>query len=142
MSAAMLMRALLLDCALMSVAFVARAQDARETTVQAAARQWLAFTDNLDAANAWRTAGEKFRKQMAAEPWAKALQAQREPLGAVQQRAAVSTSFPKEVPGAPSGNYALLQFRTAFEKKSDGHESMWLEQESDCNWRVIGYFIR
>ena len=135
-------RALLFAFALLPVALAARAQDPRETAVQTVARDWLALTDRLDAANSWRTAGEKFRNQMAAEPWAKALQSAREPLGAVQQRAAVSTSFRNDIPGAPDGKYALLQFRTAFEKKSEGHESVTLEQESDGNWRVIGYFIR
>jgi hypothetical protein len=135
-------RALFFGCALLAVALAARAQDPRETTVQTVAREWLALTDKLDAANSWRTAGEKFRNQMAAEPWAKALQSAREPLGAVQQRAAVSTSFRNDIPGGPDGEYALLQFRTAFEKKSEGHESVTLEQESDGNWRVIGYFIR
>ena len=136
------LRALLVACALMAAAFSAHGQDPRETAVQATARDWLALTDKLDAANSWRTAGEKFRKQTAAEPWAKALQSAREPLGAVQQRAAVSTAFRKDIPGGPDGNYALLQFRTAFEKKSEGHESVTLEQEADGKWRVIGYFIR
>lgn len=136
------LRALILGCMLAMLASAAHAQDARETAVQTAAREWLAYTDRLDAASSWKTSGEKFRKQIAAEPWAKALKSAREPLGAVQQRAAVSTSFRNTIPGGPDGTYALLQFRTAFEKKTEGHESVTLEQESDGKWHVIGYFIR
>jgi hypothetical protein len=135
------LRALLVACALMA-AFAAHAQDPRETAVQAAARDWLALTDRLDAANSWRTAGAKFRAELAAQPWASQLRSAREPLGAVQQRAGVSTGFRKDIPGRPDGNYALLQFRTAFANKSEGHESVTLELEPDGVWRVIGYFIR
>ena len=79
---------------------------------------------------------------MPAGEWTKALHTYREPFGKVVQRAIVSTSFRTEIPGAPDGNYALLQFRTAFDKKSEGHESVTLELEPDGKWRVIGYFIR
>ena len=136
------LRALLIACTVMAAAFAAHAQDARETAVQTAARDWLALTDRLDAANSLQTAGAKFRAQLTAESWAKALRSAREPLGAAQQRAAVSTAFRKDIPGGPDGNYALLQFRTAFANKSEGHESVTLELESDGVWRVIGYFIR
>ena len=135
------MRALLLGCALV-LASLAHAQDPRETQVQAAAREWLAFTDKLDAASSWIRAGEKFRSQLAADPWSKMLKAAREPLGAVQQRAAVGTSFSEDVPGLPKGTYALLQFRTAFATRAEGHESLTLELEQDGKWHVIGYFIR
>ncbi|HZQ60782.1 MAG TPA: DUF4019 domain-containing protein [Casimicrobiaceae bacterium] len=134
-------RSLLLVALLLAWA-PAQAQDPREIEVQNAARQWLALTDKLDAEGAWKAAGEKFRNNISAADWAKALPTYREPFGAVQQRAAISTSFRNDLPGAPDGQYALLQFRTAFAKKSEGHESVTLELESDGKWRVIGYFIR
>lgn len=135
-------RASVIALSLVLLAGSAQAQDPREVVVQTAARDWLTLTDKGDGEASWKAAGEKFRKAMSVPDWTKALQTYREPFGAVQQRAAVSTSFRNEMPGAPDGQYALLQFRTAFAKKSEGHESVTLELESDGKWRVIGYFIR
>lgn len=135
-------------CLLLATAFVvastfaAHAQDARTSEVQAAARAWLALTDKLDAQASWNAAGEKFTRQMSAEQWGELLHKHREPFGEATQRAVVSTSFATQLPGAPDGDYALLQFRTAFMQKAEGHESLTLERQPDGQWRVIGYFIR
>lgn len=120
----------------------AQAQDPRGTVVHAAAMAWLAQADKFDAQGTWNAAGEKFQKQMSAQQWGTALHSAREPLGAVTQRALVATSFATQMPGAPDGDYAQLQFRTAFANKTEAHESVTLEHQPDGQWRVIGYFIR
>jgi len=121
---------------------VARAQDPAVTVVQNAALKWLAYTDKLEGEPSWQAAGEKFRTQMPLDVWSKTLEIVRGPLGAVSQRALVNSSFLKEMPGVPDGEYALLVFRTAFENKTEGHESVTLEREKDGTWRVVGYFLR
>ncbi|MEP7207825.1 MAG: DUF4019 domain-containing protein [Casimicrobiaceae bacterium] len=118
------------------------AQDTRATQVQADARTWLGHADRLDGNATWKLAGAKFRNALTAEAWTKALRDTRSPLGATQQRAAVSTRFESTFPNVPAGDYALVQFRTAFERRSEGHETVTLEREADGTWRVIGYFIR
>ncbi len=123
-------------------ALPAHAQDARTSEVQATARAWLVLTDKLDAQASWNAAGDKFKKQMSAEQWGELLQKHREPFGEATQRAVLSTSFATQLPGAPDGDYALLQFRTAFRQKAEGHESLTLERQPDGQWRVVGYFIR
>jgi len=47
----------------------------------------------------------------------------------------------RQIPGAPDGDYALLEFRTSFAKKTNSRETVTLEREADDTWRVIGYFI-
>ncbi|MDQ6619335.1 MAG: DUF4019 domain-containing protein [Pseudomonadota bacterium] len=120
----------------------ARAQDPRTTVVQGAAREWLVAADRLDAKKTWDTAGTKFKQAITLDGWAEALRAAREPLGNADQRALVSTRFDTQFAGAPPGDYALVQYRTAFAKKSEGHETLTMEREADGAWRVIGYFIR
>jgi hypothetical protein len=110
--------------------------------VQNAALSWLALTDKLQGAESWKAAGEKFRVAMTPDVWSKTLQGVRGSLGPTSQRALVSSSFLKEMPGAPNGDYALVVFRTAFENKTEGHESVTLEREKDGTWRVVGYFLR
>jgi len=118
------------------------AQDARETTVQRTARDWVALIDRGDYAASWKAAGAKFRLAITPERWSEAVKAVRGPLGPLAQRTVLSTSFTRSFPGASDGDYALVVFRTAFEKKTEGDETLTLEREPDGAWRVIGYFIR
>lgn len=128
--------------ALLLVPARAFAQDARESVVQAAAREWLQKTDRLDGQASFDSAGAKFKAAISVAQWTEALKKARGPFGKTLQRASVSTAFSRQFQGVPDGDYALLVYRTAFEKKSEGHESVTLEREADGQWRVIGYFIR
>ena len=74
------------------------------------------------------------------EEWKLAMQKVRTPLGTVQQRTVFNTEFDNSFPGAPTGVYAHVEFRTAFARKSGG-ETVSLEREADGNWHVIGYSI-
>ncbi len=118
------------------------AQDPRASVVAATAREWLVLVDRGDAKAARDRAAVKFREAAAEDRWAKALAAQRGPRGPVVQRTLASTRFEKSFPGAPEGEYAVLAFRTAFEKEAGGTETVTLEREADGVWRVVGYTIR
>jgi hypothetical protein len=118
------------------------AQDPRASVVAATARDWLALVDRGDAKAARDRAALKFRDAAPEDRWIKALATQRGPRGAVVQRTLASTRFEKSFPGAPEGEYAVLAFRTAFEKEAVGSETVTLEREADGVWRVVGYTIR
>ena len=62
-------------------------------------------------------------------------------LGALIERTMLSTQFMKNIPGAPDGDYVVLEFRATFANKTDSRETVTLEHEADGAWRVIGYFI-
>jgi hypothetical protein len=123
-------------------AAIVHAQDPRASVVAATARDWLALVDRGDAKAARDRAAGKFREAAPEDRWAKALASQRGPRGPVVQRTLASTRFEKSFPGAPEGEYAVLAFRTAFEKEAGGTETMTLEREADGVWRVVGYTIR
>jgi len=128
--------------ALVAVAGAPRAQDGRTSTVQAAARDWLAITDRGDGGATWDAAGKQFRGALTRERWTEALAGVRKPLGTVATRAVQSTTFRRSVPGAPKGEYATVLFRTSFANKADGGETVTLEHEADGQWRVVGYVIQ
>lgn len=119
----------------------AAAQDPRVSAAQATARDWLVLTDAGNAGGSYASAGAKFRSALTAEQWAGALASVRTPLGAVVQRAFANGKTGKPE-GAPDGEYAVVVFRTAFQKKSDTAETLTMELEADGKWRVIGYSIR
>lgn len=131
-----------LALALLAVAAIACAQDAATTTVQGVARDWLVLIDRGDAASAWDAAAKQFRTAIARERWVEALAQVRAPLGALEQRAVLSTRFDKTFPGAQEGEYAFVVYRSAFAKRADGQETVTLEREPDGVWRVLGYTIR
>jgi hypothetical protein len=62
-------------------------------------------------------------------------------MGAFESRTAVATTFNKDIPDLPSGEYANVQFRTNFSNKVDAHESISLERSADGTWVVIGYAL-
>lgn len=134
--------ALLLLAASALVALPAVSQDARETMVQRVARDWLALIDRGDYAASWKAAGAKFRLAITPERWSEAAAAVRGPLGPLSQRSMLKTTFTRSFPGVPDGDYALIVFRTSFDKKSEGDETVTLEREADGEWHVVGYFIR
>jgi len=120
----------------------AQAQDPRASAVGATARDWLALVDRGDAKGARSRAAAKFRDALPEDRWATALAAQRAPRGPVVQRTLAGTRFETRFPGAPEGEYAVLLFRTAFEKHAGGTETVTLEREADGIWRVLGYTIQ
>src|SRR5512132_2435566 len=117
---------------------LALAQDPAATTVQHAARDWLALTDRSDGAASWDAAAGQFKKALPREHWADSLKKVRDPFGALAKRTALSTTFATSFPGAPDGNYAIVLFRTSFTKKTDATETVTLEREGDGAWRVVG----
>ena len=137
-----LLQAALIAMAILSASTPAAAQDPRDSAVGAAAREWLALIDKGDYVASWKAAGGKFRAAITAERWAESVKGVREPLGKVVQRTGQRTQFTGEFPGVPKGDYALVNFLTAFEKRTDTEETITLEREADGQWHVIGYFIR
>ncbi|HVE50995.1 MAG TPA: DUF4019 domain-containing protein [Casimicrobiaceae bacterium] len=111
------------------------------SAVASVARDWLQLVDRGDTAAAYKAAGARFRGSMSSEIWSKALVSQREPRGKLLQRALSQTAFEKRLGDLPEGEYAMLLFRTAFEKQPDAGETVTLEREKD-GWRVVGYLIR
>jgi hypothetical protein len=70
------------------------------------------------------------------------LRAARKPLGELVSRKLKSANFMTSLPGAPDGEYVVLQFETAFENKKSAVETITPMLEKDGKWRVSGYYIR
>lgn len=66
----------------------------------------------------------------------------RSPLGRLVSRKLESAKFTHELPGAPAGDYVVIQYDTNFEKKSGATETVTPMKDKDGVWRVSGYFIK
>jgi hypothetical protein len=101
----------------------------------------LSLIDSKSWDQSWSAAGTVFKSQMSAGGWVSAAQPVREPLGAVSSRSLKSVTKTSSLPGAPDGEYEVLQFQTSFAQKSDATETVVLAHEP-AGWKVDGYFIR
>lgn len=113
-----------------------------EQLAQAATEKWLALTDGGKNAESWQTAAEYFKVAVSESQWQAALDAVRKPLGALVSRKLKSAKHTTAIPGAPDGEYVILQYETAFANKKEAVETITPMLDKDGVWRVSGYFIK
>jgi hypothetical protein len=113
-----------------------------EQTPEQLALAWLALVDAGRSAESWGAAASHFRRAVSDAQWAAAADGVRTPLGAVLSRTLKSEQRATELPGAPDGEYAVLQFASSFEHKRNAVETVTMMRDTDGRWRASGYFIR
>lgn len=113
-----------------------------DVDAERAAREWLALADVTDAAGTWAAAASLFRDAVPEDEWARSLRAARTPLGSVVTRTLRKAHALTELPGAPDGEYVVLEFDTQFERKRAAVETVTPMRDRDGAWRVSGYYIR
>lgn len=111
-------------------------------TAQAAAETWLALVDRAQYAESWQAAAPFFQNAVSQQKWAGAAESVRRPLGPLKSRTLKSSTSAKTLPGAPDGDYVVMQFNTAFEQKAAALETITVQHQPDSLWRVVGYFVR
>lgn len=118
------------------------ASEEAEARAVEAAEAWLAIVDQGDYEKSWEEAAELLRNAVTKGQFGQSLGAARGPLGEVQSRKVNSTQYATELPGAPDGEYVVIQFETSFAKKQNAVETVTPMLEADGAWRVSGYYIR
>ncbi len=118
-----------------------RADEASESAANAAAQKWLALVDTGSYADSWKQAASAFRKAVTAEQWSAALNASRGSYGALVSRKLKKAEYRTSLPGAPDGQYVVLQYDSSFEHKKAAVETVTPMKDADGVWRVSGYFI-
>ncbi len=113
--------------------------DVAQARIVDGARRWLAIADNYQWGETWSSAGAYFKTQVTAEQWAAKADPVRRPLGKVVSRTVKGVQS-TGLPPAPVGEYAIIQFRTRFDKKVDTIETVTVAREKS-EWSVVGYFI-
>ncbi len=108
----------------------------------AAAKEWLALVDEGRYDRSWKESAPFFQEKVPESVWSGQLDAVRKPLGAVRSREVLVSQFATQLPGAPEGEYVVIQFKTSFEKKPEAVETVTPMKDSGGVWRVSGYFIR
>jgi hypothetical protein len=127
---------------IMTAAGPAQAQSAKEEAALKAAKAWLALVDAGKYEESWRNSAELFRSHITAEQWSQQVGAVRAPLGDVVSRTLKAQAHKTSLPGAPDGEYVVIQFATELTHKKSAVETITPMLDKDGTWRVSGYFIK
>lgn len=117
------------------------ASEQKKQAAEQEAGKWQALVDGGQYQESWERAASLFKQQVNAEQWSQALAAARTPLGALVSRQLLSAAYETSLPGAPDGEYVILQFQTRFKNKKSAIETVTPMMDNG-NWRVSGYYIR
>jgi hypothetical protein len=113
-----------------------------EEEAQKSAEQWLALVDAGYYGESWDAAAQYFKNAVPKDHWEHSLNAVRKPLGNLVTRKLTSAKYATSLPGAPDGEYVVLQFETAFQNKMSAIETVTPMLDKDGKWRVSGYYIK
>jgi hypothetical protein len=113
-----------------------------ETAAVGAAKAWLLLVDGEQYAESWEEAAQLFKGAVQKEQWIQTIQSVRKPIGKNILRELKSKQYATSLPGAPDGEYVVIQFSTAFENKKEAIETITPMLDTDGKWRVSGYYIK
>ena len=111
-------------------------------SAEAAARAWLGLVDAGNYAKSWSSASSVFRQKVPESQWESAAASARAPFGAFRSRTLQSATPRSALPGAPDGQYVVIQFASSFEHKASAIETVTPMVDTDGSWHVSGYYIK
>ncbi len=113
-----------------------------EDAAVSAAQKWLALIDRDNYSESWSEASAIFQGGVTEAAWENSMNTFRKPLGALISREVKSAQLMTELPGAPDGQYVVMQFTTSFANKKTTIETVTFVLEKDGQWKSAGYFIK
>jgi len=114
----------------------------KNTEATAAARAWLALIDDGRYSESWKQASAIVQGAAPEQGFANSMETFRKPLGNLVSRKLKSAQLMTELPGAPDGQYVVMQFETSFANKKSAIETVTFMLEKDGQWKSAGYFIK
>jgi hypothetical protein len=127
---------------LLGICSASQAQQKPEQLAQQSSDTWLTVVDSGKYADSWQEASQFFKAVVTKEQWQNALRGSRDPLGKVLSRKLKNATYAKTLPGAPDGEYVVIQYESSFEHKQSAVETVTPMLDKDGKWRVSGYYIK
>lgn len=107
-----------------------------------AAHAWLELVDAGEYGSSWDQSAALFKAAIPRNQWQRSLTAVRKPLGGLVSRKVKARQYTTSPPGAPDGEYVVIQFSTRFANKKSAVETVTPMKDADGVWRVSGYYIK
>jgi hypothetical protein len=114
----------------------------KEKAAVTAAQKWLTLIDEGKYSESWQESAEYFRNAVKQDQWEQMLQSVRTPLGRVLSRKLKTKVYKTSLPGAPDGQYVVIQFEASFQNKKSAIETVTPIFDKDARWRASGYYIK
>ena len=109
---------------------------------EAAALAWMSLVDDGKYSESWEGAAGLLQKAVSQDQFAHSLDAARGPMGALVSREVIKSSYETELPGAPDGEYVVIQYASSFVNKKKAVETVTPMLADDGIWKVSGYYIK
>jgi len=106
------------------------------------AESWLSYVDSGRYAESWDDSAAYLREAVPKTQWETTLAQVRGPLGVAIARKVRSAIYTRNLPGAPPGEYVVIQYDTRFEQRPQSVETVTPMREKNGAWKVAGYHIR
>jgi len=114
----------------------------KEKAAVTSASTWLKLVDEAKYQESYKEAASFFKNAVTEQQWVQSMNAVRKPIGKALSRQVKSATYTKSLPGAPDGEYVVIQFNTSFENKKTAVETVTPMLDKDQKWRVSGYYIK
>ncbi len=121
---------------------VAAANETDSEVAVSSTKHWLSLVDTQKYDESWKESASFFRSKVSQKAWKTSIGQARKPLGDLVTRKLLSSNPMTSLPGAPDGQYVVIQFTTSFKNKKDAVETVTPMLDQDGKWRVSGYFIK
>ena len=118
------------------------ADRSKELAALASAENFLQLVDTGHYSESWDAAAAFFKQQVSRQQWVKQLESVRPAFGNLVTRKIKGQNHTTSLPGAPDGEYVVIQFYTSFTHKKNAIETVTPMLEKDGEWRVTGFYIR
>jgi hypothetical protein len=119
-----------------------RSNPEAEKAAVEAAEAWLALLDSGQYATSWRLASESFQAAVPEARWKDKAMGVRMQFGKLLSRQVKSARYTTELPGAPDGQYVVIEFDASYTNKKIAIETVTPMLEANGVWRVSGYYAK
>ncbi len=120
-----------------------KAQHAADAVKKAkeAAEVWLKVIDAGEYGQSWEEMSALAKSAVTKAQWARDA-AMLGSLGKLKSRTLLSAKYATSVPGAPDGEYVIMEYESSFENKAKAVETITPMKDTDEAWRVAGYLVQ
>ena len=126
----------------LTLSSVVMADPAAEKAAIEAVDVWLVLIDEEKYAESWEAASDFFKSAVPKEKWVEMLNSFQKPLGKKIACQVKSAEYTTSLPGAPDGEYVVIQYEAQFGKKKSAILTVTPVLEKDGLWKVSGYYIK
>ncbi len=107
----------------------------------AGGQSWLQLVGAGRYRQSYKDAASYFQSRIADSQWIAKVKPVRQPLGALISRRLQTAQYTTNLPGAPAGQYVVMQFDASFQNQKSAVETVTAMLDRG-RWRVCGYYIR